>query len=225
MPTVVLNMTQLRVSRDGLRGRLPAVRSVSHVGLPGAPVTSVAPMPVNAALKVHPIPTAWCAQRTPQTPEFGCAACTAERHGRTAASQQPHAGPSHHHPCSRLSCTLGPQGLHLEDNLITQLPAGAPVLAGLRELLMDWRTALGSPASLAGATSLTRLILNDHLTLEMGTGAHPEAVEALLRTLGLLGALRRIDDVIPEGLQVGRCRVGLGGACVCVEAVGQGLQG
>ncbi|KAL4447295.1 hypothetical protein ABPG77_007328 [Micractinium sp. CCAP 211/92] len=130
----------------------------------------------------------------------------------------------HHVPTVVLNMTQL-RGLHLEDNLITQLPAGAPVLAGLRELLMDWRTALGSPASLAGATSLTRLILNDHLTLEMGTGAHPEAVEALLRTLGLLGALRRIDDVIPEGLQVGRCRVGLGGACVCVEAVGQGLQG
>lgn len=96
-----------------------------------------------------------------------------------------------------------PQGLHLEDNLITLLPAGAPVLAGLRELLLDWRTALGSPASLAGAAALTRLILNDHLALEMGPGAHPEAVGTLLRTLGTLGALGRIDDVVPEGLQVG----------------------
>ncbi|KAL4443597.1 hypothetical protein ABPG75_011334 [Micractinium tetrahymenae] len=128
----------------------------------------------------------------------------------------------HHVPTVVLGLTQL-RGLHLEDNLITRLPAGAPVLAGLRELLLDWRAALGSPASLAGAAALTRLILNDHLALELGPGAHPGAVGALLRTLGALSALRRIDDVVPEGMvtsistAVAHAMWQLGRACPHVE--------
>ena len=93
------------------------------------------------------------------------------------------------------------QALHIEENELTELPAG-PYLGSLRELLLDWRTALCSAAPLRGATSLTRLLLNDHAALRIGPGDREvppaEAAEPLLGTLAVLPALRLVHDIVYE---------------------------
>ena len=86
---------------------------------------------------------------------------------------------------------------------MSELPAGA-YLGALRELLLDWRTALCSAAPLRDATRLTRLMLNDHAALGIGPGDHQvppsEAAEPLLCALSTgLPALRLVQDIVLEG--------------------------
>lgn len=94
------------------------------------------------------------------------------------------------------------QSMHIEENELRELPAG-PYLGALREVLLDWHTALCSAAPLRGATSLTRLILNHHAALMIGLGdqvvPHAEAAEPLLCTLATLPALRLVQDIMYEG--------------------------
>ena len=101
-----------------------------------------------------------------------------------------------------------PQALHCEENDLAALPA-CPCLSNLRELLLDWRTAMASPAALQAATRLTRLILSKYQpAVPPGGGAgvlaqqlaqQPGAADALLAALAALPALRWVDDVFEEG--------------------------
>lgn len=113
--------------------------------------------------------------------------------------------------CGVLTCSAAPaalsphiaphlQGLHLEDNdLEGGLPL-APYLLGLRELLVDWQTALDSPDALRAAPALTRLILSGHRAVDLLEGGRlrvrrGEAADPLLAALAAMPSLRRVDDV------------------------------
>lgn len=98
-------------------------------------------------------------------------------------------------------CTSSLQALHCEQNALTSLPIG-PYLFGLRELLLDWSTALQSPVALRAATQLSRLMLHAkfdvfddepneeaYRPVPAGSGA------ALLDALASMPALRCVDDV------------------------------
>lgn len=115
------------------------------------------------------------------------------------------------------------QGLHLEDNELAGGLPHAPCLAGLRELLLDWQTALDSASALRAATALTSLILSGHravdLVGERRLAIRPAAAaEPLLATLAALPALRRVEDVFVGGEDVVTAPVAavmwqLGGRC------------
>ncbi|EFN58226.1 hypothetical protein CHLNCDRAFT_142110 [Chlorella variabilis] len=90
----------------------------------------------------------------------------------------------------------GLRGLHLEENGLLELPAGAPCWGDLRELVVDWHAALGSPAALRGATRLTRLVLNvDSPEEPTGYVGPSEAGEHLLQALAALPGLRLVEEV------------------------------
>lgn len=98
-----------------------------------------------------------------------------------------------------------PQGLHLEDNELTgELPL-APYLVSLRELLLDWSTALDASAALAAATHLTRLVLSGHRAVDpdpahaQGLRIRPAAAaEPLLAALAAHPSLRAVEDIFGE---------------------------
>lgn len=79
-----------------------------------------------------------------------------------------------------------------------------PCLSSLRELLLDWRTAMASPAALRCAAQLSRLILSRYqpavppADIQELLARRPDA-DALLDALAALPALRRLDDVYEEG--------------------------
>lgn len=97
------------------------------------------------------------------------------------------------------------QALHLEENEISELPV-APYLGGLRELLLDWKAAICAPHALRSATSLSRLILNDHCVTAEAPPPPPHSVrvppagaaaEGLAAALRALPTLRLVQDVLP----------------------------
>lgn len=113
-------------------------------------------------------------------PELGCAPCSRPLH----ASSPPLRWPL--------------QALHIEENSIQALPAGA-YLGGLRELLLDWHTALGSAAALRAATQLSRLVLGPWVQVDDTTRPPGAAVgEQLLAALAAMPALRLVEEAFSE---------------------------
>ena len=77
----------------------------------------------------------------------------------------------------------------------------APYLLGLRELLVDWQTALDSPDALGAPRPRSpRLILSGHRAVDLLEGGRlrvrrGEAADPLLAALAAMPSLRRVDDV------------------------------
>lgn len=85
------------------------------------------------------------------------------------------------------------------------LPADAPLLRGLRELVLSWHTAFASAAALRAAPQLSRLVLAHDSVADpmedqgLGPAGGAAAAEGLLAALAAMPALAHLDDFFPDG--------------------------